>query len=58
MINDEMIVKMKDDVVLVNVFCGLLVDIDVVICVLDFGKLFGFVMDIYEDEVGIFNEDW
>ncbi|MCP6675068.1 D-lactate dehydrogenase VanH-A, partial [Klebsiella pneumoniae] len=37
---------------------GPLVDTDAVIRALDSGKLFGFVMDTYEDEVGIFNEDW
>ena len=58
MINDETIAKMKDDAVLVNVSRGPLVDTDAVIRALDSGKLFGFVMDTYEDEVGIFNEDW
>lgn len=58
MINDETIAKMKDDAVLVNVSRGALVDTDAVIRALDSGKLFGFVMDTYENEVGIFNEDW
>ena len=58
MINDETIAKMKDDAVLVNVSRGPLVDTDAVIRALDSGKLFGFVMDTYEDEVGIFNKDW
>lgn len=58
MINDETIAKMKDDAVLVNVSRGALVDTDAVIRALDSGKLYGFVMDTYEDEVGIFNKDW
>ena len=58
MINDDTIAKMKDDAVLVNVSRGALVDTDAVVRALDSGKLFGFVMDTYEDEVGIFNEDW
>lgn len=58
MINDDSIAKMKDDAVLVNVSRGALVDTDAVIRALDSGKLFGFVMDTYENEVGIFNADW
>lgn len=58
MINSETIAKMKDNVVLVNCSRGALVDTDAVIAGLDSGKIFGFVMDTYEDEVGIFNADW
>lgn len=58
MINDDSIAKMKDHVVLVNCSRGALVDTDAVIRGLDSGKIFGFVMDTYENEVGIFNEDW
>ena len=58
MINDESIAKMKDGVVIVNCSRGPLVDTDAVIRGLDSGKIFGFVMDTYEDEVGVFNEDW
>jgi D-lactate dehydrogenase len=58
MINSNSISKMKDDVVLVNCSRGALVDTDAVIKALDSGKIFGFVMDTYEDEVGIFNADW
>ena len=58
MINDEVIAKMKDDAVLVNVSRGALVDTDAVIRALDSGKLYGFVLDTYEDEVGAFNQDW
>lgn len=58
MINENTIAKMKDDVVLVNCSRGALVDTDAVIKALDSGKVFGFVMDTYEDEVGIFNSDW
>ena len=58
MINDSTLAKMKDDAVLVNVSRGALVDTDAVVRALDRGKLFGFVMDTYENEVGIFNADW
>ena len=58
MINDESIAKMKQDVVIVNVSRGPLVDTDAVIRGLDSGKIFGYAMDVYEGEVGIFNEDW
>ncbi|WP_334103904.1 D-2-hydroxyacid dehydrogenase [Leuconostoc lactis] len=58
MINAETIAKMKDDAVLVNVSRGLLVDTGAVVAALDSKKLFGFVMDTYEGEVGVFNKDW
>lgn len=58
MINAETIAKMKDDAVLVNVSRGSLVDTDAVVAALDSKKLFGFVMDTYEGEVGVFNKDW
>ena len=58
MINDKSIAEMKDGVVIVNCSRGPLVDTDAVIRGLDSGKIFGFVMDTYEDEVGVFNEDW
>lgn len=58
MINKDTIAKMKDNVVLVNCSRGALVDTNAVIAGLDSGKIFGFVMDTYEDEVGIFNADW
>lgn len=58
MINAETIAKMKDDAVLVNVSRGLLVNTDAVVAALDSKKLFGFVMDTYEGEVGVFNKDW
>ncbi|MDO4903740.1 MAG: D-2-hydroxyacid dehydrogenase [Limosilactobacillus sp.] len=58
MINDDTIAEMKDDAVIVNCSRGALVDTDAVVKALDSGKLFGFVMDTYEDEVGVFNEDW
>ena len=58
MINDDSIKKMKDGVVIVNVSRGPLVDTDAVVRGLDSGKIFGFVMDTYENEVGIFNSDF
>ena len=58
MINDKSIAEMKDGAVVVNVSRGPLVDTDAVIRGLDSGKLFGYVMDVYEGEVGVFNKDW
>ncbi|MDN6900324.1 D-2-hydroxyacid dehydrogenase [Oenococcus sicerae] len=58
MLNKESIAKMKDGAILVNVARGDLMDTDDVIAALDSGKLSGLVMDVYENEVGIFNEDW
>lgn len=58
MINDKSIAEMKQDVVIVNVSRGPLVDTDAVIRGLDSGKVFGYAMDVYEGEVGVFNEDW
>ena len=57
-IDRERLERMKDDAVLVNVSRGPLVDTAAVAKALDDGKLFGFVMDTYEGEVGVFNEDW
>ena len=58
MINDDTIAEMKDGVVIVNVSRGPLVDTQAVVRGLDSGKVFGYVMDTYEGEVGVFNEDW
>lgn len=58
MINDEAIAKMKDNVVIVNCARGNLMDIDAVIRGLDSGKISAFGMDVYEEEVGLFNVDW
>lgn len=58
MINAESIAKMKDGVVIVNASRGNLMDIDDVIAGLDSGKIADFAMDVYEDEVGLFNVDW
>jgi len=58
MINAASIAKMKDNVVLVNVSRGNLMAIDDVIAGLDSGKIDAFAMDVYEEEVGLFNVDW
>lgn len=58
MINDDSIKKMKKGVVIVNCARGALVDTDAVIRGLDNGEIFGFAMDTYEDEAGVFNANW
>ena len=58
MINAESIAKMKDGVIIVNCSRGNLMDIDAVIDGLNSGKISDFAMDVYEDEVGLFNVDW
>ncbi|UQS84277.1 D-2-hydroxyacid dehydrogenase [Bombilactobacillus thymidiniphilus] len=58
MVNDTSIAKMKKGVIIINVSRGDLVDTDALIRGLDSGKVAGAGLDVYEDEVGIFNEDW
>lgn len=58
LINADSIAKMKDGVVLVNVARGNLMDLDAVIDGLNSGKIADFAMDVYENEVGLFNKDW
>ncbi|MBU7455112.1 D-2-hydroxyacid dehydrogenase [Leuconostoc fallax] len=58
MINAEAIAKMKDGVVIVNVSRGNLMDIDAIIDGLNSGKVSAFAMDVYAEEVGLFNVDW
>ena len=58
LIDAEAIGKMKDGVVIVNTARGNLVDVDAIIAGLNSGKISGFGMDVYENEVGLFNEDW
>lgn len=58
MINAESIAKMKDGVVIVNCSRGNLIDTDAVIDGLNSGKISDLAIDVYENEVGLFNEDW
>ncbi|MDR3240845.1 MAG: D-2-hydroxyacid dehydrogenase [Lactobacillaceae bacterium] len=58
MINAESIAKMKDGVVIVNTSRGNLIDIDDVIARLNSGKIGDLAIDVYENEVGLFNADW
>lgn len=58
MINDDSIAQMKDGVIIINVARGDLVDTDALICGLDSGKVRAAGLDVYEKEVGVFNEDW
>lgn len=58
LINAAAIAQMKPGVVLVNVSRGNLMDLDAIIAGLNSGQIGDFAMDVYEDEVGLFNEDW
>lgn len=58
MINKDSISKMKDGAVIINVSRDTLVDTDDLLAALDSGKIAGAGLDVYEDEVGIFNKDW
>lgn len=58
MINDDTIAQMKDGVIIVNAARGDLIDTDALIRGLDSGKIRAAGLDVYEKEVGVFNEDW
>lgn len=58
MLNDEAFGKMKDGVWILNPARGALIDTDALIRALDSGKVAGAALDVYEDEVGIFNTDF
>ncbi|MBA1392966.1 D-2-hydroxyacid dehydrogenase [Bombilactobacillus bombi] len=58
MINDDSISKMKDGVIIVNAARGDLIDTDALIRGLDSGKVGAAGLDVYENEVGVFNENW
>ncbi|GKQ43312.1 lactate dehydrogenase [Companilactobacillus sp. RD055328] len=58
MINKDSIAKMKDGVIIINVSRGTLVNTDDLLAGLDNKKIGGAGLDVYEDEVGIFNETW
>ncbi|KRM88568.1 D-2-hydroxyacid dehydrogenase [Liquorilactobacillus vini] len=58
MLNDEAFSKMKDGVYILNPARGTLVDTDALIRALDAGKVKGAALDVYEDEVGVFNTDF
>ncbi|MGV0168995.1 D-2-hydroxyacid dehydrogenase [Furfurilactobacillus sp. WILCCON 0119] len=58
MLNAEAFGKMKDNVYILNPARGDLIDTDDLIKALDDGKVAGAALDVYENEVGIFNEDF
>ena len=58
MLNDDAFNKMKDGVWILNPARGALIDTDALIRALDSGKVAGAALDVYEDEVGIFNADF
>ncbi|MBV0929172.1 D-2-hydroxyacid dehydrogenase [Lentilactobacillus sp. IMAU92037] len=58
MLNDEAFAKMKDGVYILNPARGILVDTDALIKALDSGKVASAALDTYEDEVGVFNNNF
>lgn len=58
MINDDTIAQMKPGIKIINCARGSLIDTDALIRGLDSGKIAGAALDVYEDEVGIFNVDF
>lgn len=58
MINKDSISKMNDGVIIINVARGSLIDTKDLIAGLDSGKIGGAGLDVYENEVGIFNQGW
>ncbi|WP_087716303.1 D-2-hydroxyacid dehydrogenase [Levilactobacillus brevis] len=58
MLDDAAFAKMKDGVWILNPARGALIDTDALIRALDSGKVAGTALDVYEDEVGIFNADF
>ncbi|KIR07847.1 lactate dehydrogenase [Levilactobacillus brevis] len=58
MLDDAAFAKMKDGVWILNPARGALIDTDALIRALDSGKVAGAALDVYEDEVGIFNADF
>ncbi|KRN13660.1 D-lactate dehydrogenase [Fructilactobacillus fructivorans] len=58
MINDDSIAQMKDGIKIINAARGSLIDTDALIRGLDSGKISGAALDVYEDEVGVFNVDF
>ncbi|WP_129044844.1 D-2-hydroxyacid dehydrogenase [Companilactobacillus metriopterae] len=56
-INKETISEMKDDAIVINTGRGDLINTQDLYDAVESGKLYGAVMDVYENEVGIFNTD-
>ena len=57
LINETSIKEMKDDAIVVNTARGDLIDTKALYDAVASGKLYGAVLDVYENEVGVFNSD-
>ncbi|MDN5950766.1 MAG: D-2-hydroxyacid dehydrogenase [Loigolactobacillus coryniformis] len=58
MINKDSIAKMKDGVIIINTDRGELIESKDLLAGYKSGKIGGAVLDVYENEVGIFNSDF
>ncbi|QBP17628.1 MULTISPECIES: D-2-hydroxyacid dehydrogenase [Lactobacillaceae] len=58
MIGDKQFSEMKKGVYFINEARGSLLDTDALIRALDSGKVQGAALDVYENEVGVFNKDF
>jgi D-lactate dehydrogenase len=58
MINKDSIAKMKDGVYIINTARGDLLNAEDLLAAVKSGKVAGAVLDVYENEVGIFNSDF
>lgn len=54
MVDDELLVVLFDGCILINVCCGVVVDNSVLFCVLEKGKKFSVVLDVWELELELF----
>ena len=57
MINKDTIAEMKDNAIVVNSARGDLINTEELYDAVANGKLYGAVLDVYENEVGVFNTD-
>lgn len=58
LINEQSLQEMKQNVIIINVSRGDLIDTNALVAGLNSGQVGAAGLDVYENEVGVFNEDW